>query len=62
MVLFTVINSILLFLNEGPSHGAGLLARMEAEMPHRLSDSAGLYRSLQSLENEGSAGWAIYGA
>jgi DNA-binding PadR family transcriptional regulator len=45
---------ILLFLSEGPSHGAGLLARMEAEMPHCHSDSAGLYRSLQSLEKEGA--------
>lgn len=45
---------LLLFLNERPSHGADLLARMKAEMPHCLADSAGLYRSLQSLERDGS--------
>jgi len=45
---------LLLFLNEGPSHGAGLLARMESELPHSFADSAGLYRALQSLEREGS--------
>lgn len=45
---------VLLFLSERPSHGAALLARMEDEMPRCLSDSAGLYRTLQSLEREGS--------
>jgi hypothetical protein len=57
----TVINSRLLFLNEVPSSGADLLERIEAEMSHCLSDSAGLYRSLQSLEKEGSikANWKV---
>ena len=45
---------VLLFLNEGPAHGAHLFARMKAEMPRCFSDSAGLYRALQSLEREGS--------
>ncbi|HUW42381.1 MAG TPA: PadR family transcriptional regulator [Rectinemataceae bacterium] len=45
---------VLLFLREEPSHGAALLARMEAEMPHCLADSAGLYRTLQALEREGA--------
>lgn len=51
----------LLFLGEDASNGADLLARMEAEMPHCLSDSAGLYRSLQSLEKEGAvkASWEM---
>ncbi|MDA8426837.1 MAG: PadR family transcriptional regulator [Treponema sp.] len=45
---------VLLFLREEPSHGAALLGRMEAEMPHCQADSAGLYRTLQALEREGS--------
>jgi DNA-binding PadR family transcriptional regulator len=55
---------VLLFLNETPANGADLLSRMEAEMPHCLSDSAGLYRSLQSLEKEGSVktSWETQGA
>jgi DNA-binding PadR family transcriptional regulator len=50
---------ILLFLGERPANGADLLGRMEAEMPHCLADSAGLYRALQSLEEEGAvkANW-----
>lgn len=54
---------LLLFLNEGPANGASLLARMEAELPHCFSDSAGVYRALQSLEREASveASWETEG-
>ncbi|HEX9052035.1 MAG TPA: PadR family transcriptional regulator [Anaeromyxobacter sp.] len=50
---------VLLFLSERPAHGAQLFARMRAELPRCFADSAGLYRSLQSLEREGSvkAAW-----
>jgi DNA-binding PadR family transcriptional regulator len=45
---------ILLFLSENPSHGSGLLKKMEATLPFCLSDSAGLYRALQNLEKDGA--------
>ena len=50
---------ILLFLAENPSHGAGLLKRMESALPFCLLDSAGLYRALQNLEKDGvvSSSW-----
>jgi len=45
---------ILLFLKEKPGNGAEIMARMRAEMPYPLADSAGLYRGLQSLEECGA--------
>ena len=45
---------LLLFLNEAPSNGAGLLASLERELPHCFSDSPALYRALHSLEQEGA--------
>jgi DNA-binding PadR family transcriptional regulator len=55
---------VLLFLNERSAHGAQLFARMKAELPRCFSDSAGLYRTLQSLEREGSvkATWETQGS
>ncbi|MGC7871188.1 PadR family transcriptional regulator [Desulfosporosinus sp. SYSU MS00001] len=45
---------MLLFLTEGPSYGALLLARLQKELPFCFSDSSNVYRSLQDMERNGS--------
>ncbi len=44
---------LLLFLSDGPAYGASLLTRLQTELPHCLSDSAIVYRSLQEMEKNG---------
>lgn len=44
---------LLLFLNEEPSYGARLLARLQEQLPHCLLDSAIVYRTLVQLERQG---------
>jgi DNA-binding PadR family transcriptional regulator len=44
---------LLLLLADGPSYGAVLLSRLQAELPFCLSDSAIVYRSLKQMEEQG---------
>ena len=50
---------ILLFLAREPDYGAGLLLKMQTELPYCFSDSAIVYRSLQEMEKNGllTASW-----
>ncbi|HEY3365921.1 MAG TPA: PadR family transcriptional regulator [Symbiobacteriaceae bacterium] len=45
---------ILLFLAQSDAYGGTLLTRLENELPAYRSDSAIIYRTLQSLEEEGA--------
>ena len=45
---------ILLFLAQADAYGGTLLSRLETELPAYRPDSAVIYRSLQSLEEEGA--------
>ena len=44
---------LLLFLDREPAYGAGLLMKMQTELPYCFSDSAIVYRSLQEMEKNG---------
>ena len=45
---------ILLLLAQKPSYGFELLKELEHRMPLNVMDSAAIYRSLKTLENNGS--------
>lgn len=45
---------ILLFLARRSDYGGSLLASMKHEIPHFFGDSAMIYRTLRTLEDEGS--------
>jgi len=52
---------LLLFLRESSDYGAGLLAKLKAELPYFLSDRSNVYRTLQEMEEGGlvSTNWKI---
>ena len=46
---------ILLLLAEGKAHGGAIHSLLSERLPHFQTDTGAVYRSLQQLENEGSA-------